>query len=35
MAASKVNSFVFDGYKQRNKVWLVYLERKLQQDGYG
>ena len=26
---------VFNGYKQRNKVRLVYLECKLQQDSYG
>ena len=27
--------YVFSGYKQRNKVCLVYLEWKLQQDTYG
>ena len=26
---------VFNGYQQRNKVFLVYLQWKLQQDGYG
>ena len=26
---------VFSGYKQRNKLCLVYLECKLQQDSYG
>ena len=27
--------YVFAGYKQRNNVWLIYLECKLQQDRYG
>ena len=31
----KGKCYVFSGYKQRNKLCLVYLECKLQQDSYG
>ena len=31
----KGKRYVFNGYKQRNKVWLVYLECKLLEDTYG
>ena len=31
----KEKCYVFAGYKQRNNVWLIYLECKLQQDRYG
>ena len=27
--------YIFTAYKDRNKKWVVYLERKLQEDGYG
>ena len=30
----KAKRNVFNGYKQRNKLWLVYLECKLQQESY-
>ena len=30
----KSKCYVFSGYKQRNKVFLVYLECKLQEDSY-
>ena len=31
----KGKCYVFSGYKQKNKVFLVYLEKKLQQDRCG
>ena len=31
----KDKCYVFSSYKQRNKVWLVYLKRKLHKDSYG
>ena len=31
----KAECYIFSSYKQRNKVWLVYLKCKLQQDTYG
>ena len=31
----KAKCYGFNGYKQRNKVSLVYLESKLQEDRYG
>ena len=33
--SKKSKCYVFSGYKQRNKVWLVYFEWKLQQNRYG